>query len=109
MMNRLLLSLLAFVSLNSSGVESPVVWSYWNHEPADHLRRMSYCRATIFSIGDWLPQWYGRLHGEELVSHAAELGVNTVYCHYFKGFGLVHERAEMERTRQFAEIATGMA
>lgn len=105
MMNRLLLSLLAFVSLNSSGVESPVVWSYWNHEPADHLRRMSYCRATIFSIGDCLPQWYGRLHGEELVSHAAELGVNTVYCHYFKGFGLVHERAEMERTRQFAEIA----
>ncbi len=106
-MNRLLLSLLAFVSLNSSGVESPVVWSYWNHEPADHLRRMSYCRATIFSLGDWLPRWYDRLHGEELVSKAAELGVNMVYCHYFKGFGLKHERAEMERTKDFAKIAHG--
>lgn len=83
----------------------PVVWTYWNHEPADHLRRMSYTRATIFSLGDWLPQWYDRLHGEELISKAAGLGVNAVYCHYFKGFGLKHEHAEMQRTKSFAEIA----
>ena len=73
----------AFSVLCASGGNKPVVWSYWNHEPADHLRRMSYCRATIFSLGDWLPRWYDRLHGEELVSKAAELGVNMVYCHYF--------------------------
>lgn len=97
----------AFAALCARGGDAPVIWSYWNHEPADHLRRMSYCRATIFTLGDWLPRWYGRLHGEELVSKAAELGVNMVYCHYFKGFGLKHERAEMERTKDFAKIAHG--
>lgn len=81
------------------------VWTYWNHEPADHLRRMSYCSPSVFTIGEWMPQWYERLHGEELVSKASMLGVDTVYCHFFKGFGLVHEREEMERTRDFAKIA----
>ena len=81
------------------------VWTYWNHEPADHLRRMNFSRPSVFTIGEWLPQWYERLHGEELISKAADLGVDTVYCHFFKGFGLRHERAEMERTKEFAKIA----
>ena len=82
-----------------------IVWSYWNHEPADHLRRMSYAKPSVFTIGEWMPQWYDRLHGEELVAKAADLGVDTVYCHFFKGFGLRHEHGEMERTREFAKIA----
>ena len=81
------------------------VWTYWNHEPADHLRRMSYSKPSVFTIGEWLPQWYERLHGEELIAKAAGLGVDTVYCHFFKGFGLRHERAEMGRTKGFAKIA----
>ena len=81
------------------------VWTYWNHEPADHLRRMSYSKPSVFTLGEWLPQWYERLHGEELIAKAAGLGVDTVYCHFFKGFGLAHEHAEIERTRAFAKIA----
>ena len=81
------------------------VWSYWNHEPADHLRRMSYSRPSVFTVGEWLPEWYGRLHNDELIGKAASLGVDTVYCHFFKGFGLKHEHDEMERTRAFAKIA----
>ena len=81
------------------------VWSYWNHEPADHLRRMSYSAPSVFTLGEWLPEWYERLHGEELIGKAASLGVDTVYCHFFKGFGLKHEHDEMERTREFAKIA----
>lgn len=80
------------------------VWTYWNHEPADHLRRMS-SPPSVFTIGKWLPQWYERLHGEDLIAKAANLGVDTVYCHFFKGFGLNHERAEMERTKDFVRIA----
>ena len=80
------------------------VWTYWNHEPADHLRRMS-SPPSVFTVGEWLPQWYERLHGDELVAKAAGLGVDTVYCHFFKGFGLEHERAEMMRTRDFARKA----
>ena len=81
------------------------VWTYWNHEPADHLRRMSYSAPSVFTLGEWLPEWYERLHGEELIGKAASLGVDTVYCHFFKGFGLKHEHDEMERTREFAKIA----
>lgn len=81
------------------------VWSYWNHEPADHLRRMSYSTPSVFTIGEWLPQWYERLHGEELIAKASEIGIDTVYCHFFKGFGLKHEHAEMERTKEFAKVA----
>lgn len=80
------------------------VWTYWNHEPADHLRRMS-SPPSVFTVGKWLPQWYERLHGEDLIAKAADIGVDTVYCHFFKGFGLDHERAEMERTRDFVKIA----
>ena len=80
------------------------VWTYWNHESADHLRRMG-SRPSVFTVGEWLPQWYGRLHGEELIAKASSLGVDTVYCHFFKGFGLRHERTEMARTKEFAKIA----
>ena len=81
------------------------VWTYWNHEPADHLRRMSYSSPSVFTIGEWMPQWYERLHGKELIAKAADLGVDTVYCHFFKGFGLRHEHAEIGRTKEFAKIA----
>ena len=81
------------------------VWSYWNHEPADHLRRMSYSTPSVFTVGEWMPQWYNRLHGEELIAKASALGVDTVYCHFFEGFGLGHELAEMERTKAFTQIA----
>ena len=81
-----------------------IVWTYWNHEPADHLRRMT-SPPSVFTVGKWLPEWYERLHGEELIAKAAGIGVNTVYCHFFKGFGLEHERAEMLRTKEFAQKA----
>ena len=81
------------------------VWTYWNHEPADHLRRMSYSNPTVFTTGEWLHDWYERLHGDKLIGEAADLGVDTVYCHFFKGFGLVHEKAEMARTRDFVKNA----
>ena len=81
------------------------IWSYWNHEPADHLRRMSYTKPSVFTVGEWMPQWCERLHCEELIAKAASLGVDTVYCHFFKGFGLKHEHDEIERTKAFAKIA----
>ena len=81
------------------------VWTYWNHECADHLRRMSYSNSSVFTLGEWLPEWYARLHGGELVSKVSGLGVDMVYCHFFKGFGLRHERSEMEQTRDFVKKA----
>ena len=81
------------------------VWTYWNHEPADHLRRMTYSNPTVFTTGEWLSDWYERLHGGALIGTVADLGVDTVYCHFFKGFGLAHEQVEMLRTRDFVKLA----
>ena len=83
----------------------PVIWSNWNHEPMDHLLRMGDSHVSVFTLGEWLPQWYGRLYGEELIAKAAGMGINTVYTHFFKGFGLVHEHDEMEGMREFVQIA----
>ena len=100
-----LAAVLGGVSGFAAIADSSTVWSYWNHEPADHLRRMSYSRPSVFTLGEWMPEWYERLHGEELISEAASLGIDTVYCHFFKGFGLKHEHAEMLRTKEFVKIA----
>ena len=40
-----------------------------------------------------------------MIAAAAALGVDTVYCHFFKGFGLKHEHDEIERTKSFVKIA----
>ena len=82
-----------------------IIWSYWNHESLDFLRRWGDANDSIFTFGEWLPQWYERLHGEELIKKAAEMGINTIYTHFFKGFGLVHEHDDMEKTRELVKIA----
>lgn len=82
-----------------------IVWSNWSHEPIDHLRRLGPARLSVFTLGEWLPEWYDRIHSEELIKKGAEMGINTIYTHFFKGFGLVHERDEMERTRELVKIA----
>ena len=83
----------------------PITWSYWNHEPIYHLRRMGNDGDTIFSLGEWVDEWYDRIHEEELIAKAAEAGINLVYTHYHKGFGLKYEQEEMERTRRFTQLA----
>lgn len=82
-----------------------IIWSNWNHEPLDFLRRWGSSHNSLFGLGEWLPEWYERLHGEELIKKAAEMGVNTIYTHFFKGFGLVHEHDDMEKVREFVKIA----
>ena len=82
-----------------------VIWSNWNHEPIDHLRRLGENKLSIFTLGEWLPEWYDRVHSEELIKKGAEMGINTIYTHFFKGFGLIHEHDDMERMREFVKIA----
>ncbi len=86
-------------------MNQPIIWSYWNHEPIYHLKRMGNDGGTVFSLGEWTDEWYDRIHGEELIKKGAELGINTVYTHYYKGSGIQFEYEEMERTREFTKIA----
>ena len=81
----------------------PVVWSFWGHEPLRHLKRMGNDGDSIFTLGDWAEEWYNRIHEEEVIKKAAESGINIVYTHYFKGFGLETEKEEMENTKRLCE------
>ncbi len=80
------------------------VWSYYGHEPIDHLRRME-SADQIFSPGEWTDEWYRRMHSEELLEKAKKANINTVFTHFFKGFGLEYEKEEMENTRRFTALA----
>ena len=86
-------------------MKDPIIWSYWNHEPIYHLKRMGNDGGTVFSLGEWVDEWYDRIHSEELIKKGASLGINTIYTHYYKGSGILFEKEEMERTRELTEIA----
>ncbi len=85
--------------------KQPVVWSFWGHEPLRHLRRMGDVGDSIFTLGDWAEDWYNRIHTEEVLEKASKIGVNVIYTHFFKGFGLETEYEEMENTRRMCERA----
>ena len=51
-------------------MNKPIVWSYWNHEPIYHLKRMANDGGSVFSLGEWVDTWYDRLHSEELIKKA---------------------------------------
>lgn len=82
---------------------SPIVWSFWGHEPLRHLKRMGNDGDSIFTLGDWAEEWYNRIHEEDVIKKAADKGINVVYTHFFKGFGLETERDEMENTKKLCK------
>jgi len=44
------------------------------------------------------------MHSEEIVSQLAEIGVNCVSTHYFKGFGMAAEAEEQEKAARLTEL-----
>ncbi|MGN1059504.1 MAG: beta-galactosidase [Clostridia bacterium] len=60
---------------------------------------------SIFTLGDWAEDWYNRIHEEAVLEKAAKAGINVIYTHFFKGFGLETEYEEMENTRLLCERA----
>lgn len=86
-------------------MSKPIIWSYWNHEPIYHLKRMANDGGSVFSLGEWVDQWYDRLHTRELIQKAADLGINVIYTHFYKGSGLLFEHDEMLRTKEIVDIA----
>ena len=83
----------------------PLYWSWWAWEPLDHYRRMNGVVGAVDAHAPWLPDWYNRIHSEELVRTMTGLGVNLAVTHFFKGFGLKHEHAEQQRTAELVRIA----
>ena len=81
------------------------VWALW--EPMDLYRRS----GSAAGIGDgratghWVLKWYERMHSNEILDKLADLGINLVTTHFYKGFGLKAEAEEMARAADFTKRA----
>lgn len=84
---------------------APRCWAWWGWEPLEHYRRTGGNVGAVDASATWLTDWYDRLHSEELVATMAGLGVNLIVTHFFKGFGLAHERDAQQRTRSLVQCA----
>jgi len=97
--------LAAAPSTRDTVTQAPYYWSWWGWEPLAHYRRAGGIVGAVDTKSPTLEQWYDRLHSEEIVRKMASLGVNLAITHFFKGFGLVAERAEQQRTAALVKFA----
>src|SRR3990172_6417079 len=73
-------------------------------------------QTGLLSVGFWEPLYflkyrggcgtdveeqYARAHSDESLDGLAAAGINLVWIHFFKGFGLEFEKEEMERSRDY--------
>lgn len=87
----------------------------------DDLHQPSWLSDGIRSVGNWEPLIFRRRsgasgfgstpekafqaeHTEEAVENLVEMGINLVITHFYKGFGIQAEKAEMEMTKRFADL-----
>lgn len=89
-------------------IPSPLVWCSWCHEPIQFYLRRSANPDSLLHGGRWIPAWYEKVHTREALKQVADMGVNFIYTHFYKGFGLQAEKKEMERTADLVEIADGL-
>ena len=78
-------------------------WAWWDWEPIDHYRRSGGMVGAVAGSALWLREWYDRIHSEALVKEMADMGVNLAITHFFKGFGIDHEREAMGLTKRLVE------
>ena len=78
------------------------VWGLW--EPLMFYRRSAHMAAYAPGNTEWTQAWYLRMHSEEILDKLAEMGVNCVSTHYYKGFGVEAEAEEMERAARYTEL-----
>ena len=88
-----------------SKVPSPLVWAFWAHEPLQFYQRRHADVHSPLGAGRWIPQWYDRIHSREAIARLADMGVNLIYTHFYKGFGLEFEHDQMMRTAETVKHA----
>ena len=78
------------------------VWGLW--EPLMLYQRSAHVAPYSPGNSHWAREWYLRMHSEEIVAKLADMGVNCISTHYYKGFGVRAEAEEMERAARFTEL-----
>ena len=60
-------------SMEYRAAADPVTTNTRSPFPAPTWSAATISPPSVFTIGKWLPQWYERLHGEDLIAKAAKL------------------------------------
>ncbi len=79
-------------------------WAWGGWEPPEFYVRSGSLSGGVNGRALWAPKWWDYLHSEHHVRSMAEMGINLITTHYYKGFGLRAEAAQMERTRDLVEL-----
>ena len=78
-------------------------WTWWAWETQSNYRRI----GKIYGSGPKNPkevnEWSTKIHGEDIISQVADLGINCAVCAFYKGAGIKAEWSEMEATKEFVE------
>jgi len=80
-------------------------WAWWGWEPIEHYRRTGGMVGAVDATAPAIDAWYDRLHSGELAATMARAGVNLAVTHFFKGFGLRHEKPQQQRTAELVRHA----
>ncbi len=79
-------------------------WAWGGWEPPEMYVRAGSTSGGVNGRAIWAPAWWDYLHSEEHVSAMAEMGINLITTHYYKGFGLQAEVEQQERARELVEL-----
>ena len=76
-------------------------WAWWGWEPLAERQRSGGRAVPYFGVCRWSAQWHKTLYSEATIRRMRALGINFAVTHFFKGFGLKHEHAEMMEAKKF--------
>jgi len=73
-------------------------WAGHLHEPIYFYRKEGRLVACVDGAAPWLERWYDHVRSPEMMRELADLGINTIYLNFFKGYGRRFEAQQMART-----------
>jgi glycosyl hydrolase family 42 (putative beta-galactosidase) len=79
-------------------IENGIIDAGGSHEPYSFVVRRGGHRLDAY-------QRYQNAQSEEVIRRLKDNGVEVFHTHFYKGAGMVHEKAEMEDAKRVAEIA----
>jgi hypothetical protein len=78
-------------------------WAWWGWEPLAERQRGGGKGVPYFGVTRWTQQWHDEMFSEATIRRMRALGINFAVTHFFKGFGLKSEHAEMMQTAEFVK------
>jgi hypothetical protein len=79
-------------------------WAAWGWDHLTYYRRMGARDVSFWGNSGWLEKWWLRLHDEKTLDQLADMGVNVLITHFFKGMGMETEKAMLDDLRRLIEL-----